>query len=531
MQRNHAKLTPMEDRIQALLAAGDVQLPHDFTQRVLDRGHAAMHTTIRKMSTVIGLGLLLLTLMLVSRLFPAAPVTMTVGVSQLELLGLWDVKGQLEDTLGAKIELYPIEPSLLVPTLDRMVAAGTMPWDLISVDNDTLGILVQKGLVQELSHDQLDEVLPRDRLFQALQEKLRVAGRDYFVPFRPNVKLLYYNQDLLRKAGYSQPPTTWEELEQLVPKLASDGLGRVAIQAHPGKAAAVTVFEWITSMGGDPLRLDDEGAREAFKRLWNLAPNLAPESNDIQFDTANNVLITDKVSMVDNWTYGIKEVMGTFKKTHIKVTPGLRESAHVLGGDVLAIPKGAPHPERAIKLIKQIVAKQTQRALAERLFWAPVRGDVYTELSAQQETKEYFDVIQKAFKTAVMRPITPSWGLVEEILSDALQAVLSKGRAAHGNRATDETIEELLRPYAERLRKIPEYKRCEVGANKTAGSEPCEEMKEPTEKFLKDLAKVFKTEAPILAKVNGRDALNLELDFVSPENMHILLVPKPGPRS
>ena len=43
----------------------------------------------------------------------------------------------------------------------------------------------------------------------------------------------------------------------------------------------------------------------------------------------------------------------------------------VLGGDVLAIPKKADK-KRAIKLIELLVAKKTQRVLAEKLFWAPV---------------------------------------------------------------------------------------------------------------------------------------------------------------
>jgi hypothetical protein len=300
----------------------------------------------------------------------------------------------------------------------------------------------------------------------------------------------------------------------------------VAIQAHPGKAAAVTVFEWVTAMEGEPLTLADAGTQQAFTYLWNLAPFLAPESSTIQFDTANNVLITDKVSMVDNWPFGIKVVMGDFKKAHIKVTPGVEKSAHVLGGDVLAIPRGAPHPEWAIPLIEQLVAKQTQRALAEKLFWPPVRADVYAELSAKPGMKEYFGVIQTALQTAVMRPITPGWSLIEEVLSDALQEVLRQGRLAHGTPATTADIDALLRPYAARLRKIPrEFTRCEVGANKITGDEPCEGVQEQTTLAITDLAQVFKTTPAILAKVNGRG----ELDPVSPETMRTLLVPKPEP--
>jgi len=452
-------------------------------------------------------------------------VTMAVSLSHRELLGLErGVKRQLEDTLGATLVLQPIDPSILVPTLERMVATHTtIPWDLISVDNDTLGILVQKGLVQDLSqYRPYEQLIPGTLLDPLKQLEPRVDGRYHFVPFRPNIKLMYYNQDLLSQAGHNQPPTTWEALAQLAHDLASADLGsqgRVAIQAHPGKAAAVTVFEWVRSLGGDPLTLADAGARQAFTRLWNLAPDLAPESTRIQFDTANNMLITNKVSVVDNWTYGIKVVMETFEKTHIKVTPGLRGSAHVLGGDVLAIPQGAPHPERAIQLIEQLLAKPTQHTLATELFWAPVREDVYAELSAQT----HFQVIRDALRDpgVVTRPTTPGWVVAEEVLSDALQEVLRQGRE-QGAPATDADIDALLRPYVARLQEIPrEYIPCAVVREKTARDGRCE-LEVPTEKSFKDLAHDFKTTPAMLAKVNGRD----ELEPVSPKTMHILLMPK-----
>jgi trehalose transport system substrate-binding protein len=461
-------------------------------------------------------------------------LTMAVSVSDQELLSLSDVIRKLEKTLGATIMLQPVDRHILVPALEERVATGSKPWDLLSVDNDTLGILVQKGLVQDLSPYLRDGALPRDPLFQDLQEKLRIDGRDYYVPFHPNVKLTYYNQAMLNKAG-KQPPTTSDELVKLARELASDDRERVAIQAHEGKAAAVTVFEWVTSMGGDPLTLADAGAREAFKRLWALAPYLEPESNKIQFDTANNVLITNKVSVVDNWTYGIKVVMGDFEKTQIRVTPGMRGSVRVLGGDVLAIPKGARHPEQAIKLIEQLVAKETQRTLAEHLFWAPVREDVYTELSATQQglKNEYFQVIREGLRTTVMRPITPNWGVIQDVLSDALQDVLEQGRT-QGTPATDAQIDALLRPYLARLQAIPPdtYKRCDLVARKTTSDEPCVEG--PTgESFaalflnpedppdINELARTLKTEPGILATVNGRG----EWDIVSPKTMSILLVP------
>jgi hypothetical protein len=82
-----------------------------------------------------------------------APVTMGVGVSQVVWLGLQEVGRKLEETLGVNVKVEHIDSSQLVRTLEGKIVAGRMPWDLISVDNDALGMLVQKGLLKELPQD------------------------------------------------------------------------------------------------------------------------------------------------------------------------------------------------------------------------------------------------------------------------------------------------------------------------------------------------------------------------------------------
>lgn len=242
------------------------------------------------------------------------------------------------------------------------------------------------------------------------------------------------------------------------------------------------------------------------------------------------MLINDDVTWVSNWSYGIKVVIENAGKTDIRVSSDwLKGGKRVLGGDVLAVPQRAPHPELAIKLIGRLVGMKPQRTLAETLYWAPVRDDVYQEIYAQQGTKEkYFKAIRYALSIAEMRPITPSWNLFQDVLSDALQDVLHQGREANGKLTTDEAmkaVKKLLGRYAERLKKIPlTYKACKVVQKQTAGpkdSETCE-VEVPTKKSFKELADAFGTDADILAKANGRS----ELGPVSEKNMQFLLVPK-----
>jgi transposase len=142
------------------------------------------------------------------------------------------------------------------------------------------------------------------------------------------------------------------------------------------------------------------------------------------------------------------------------------------------------------------------------------------------ERKQYFRMIRKALGNVVVRPITPEWGLVEEVLSDALQDVLQQG--AEENPEPD-AVDKLLRKYVERLQAIPhEYMACAVVPPENRGEGDCPVVMQTEKSFgdlADDLARNYgvKTDSATLAKVNGRD----ESECVSRQNMNILLVPKP----
>ena len=68
-----------------------------------------------------------------------------------------------------------------------------------------------------------------------------IAGVRYFyadsdgkmigMPFNSSTPLLYYNKDAFAKAGIANPPTTWEEVEAIAPKLKEAGYVALA-QSH-----------------------------------------------------------------------------------------------------------------------------------------------------------------------------------------------------------------------------------------------------------------------------------------------------------
>ena len=376
---------------------------------------------------------------------PCERITFVVSLDDTEMLVFRDILDELEPELGAQVFLMNVDSSRYVSRLDKMRAAGDMKWDLIAVDNNMLGVLAAKDLVEELPVDEEYLELVPESLMLSLRPLLRFEGTFYFAPFRPNVKIAYYNEE--KFAQYNlEPPRDWEELLEVARVFREEeDVGRVAIQGEPGAATAVTLFEFVRAAGGDPLTLDDDGATDAVTFLQRLESYLAPEYKETTFNTANEFLIDDVVYLVDNWTFGIGVVVEDAGKKEIKAYSGWsgpKGEVHVLGGDVLAVPKGAAHSDTAIKLIKLLLSKETQQTMLSRLRWLPVRLDAYD--GVPPEIAPYFEAVREAIARAEARPTEPQWTLAENILDRAFQGLIRDG----------EDIE-LLEKYAKMLKEIP----------------------------------------------------------------------------
>ena len=376
---------------------------------------------------------------------PSERITFIVNLADEELIEFRGILDELEPELGAQVFLMNVDSSRYVARLDKMRASENMKWDLIAVDNNMLGVLAAKDLVEELSAlRQSDELIPSS-LLPSLRPLLECGDELCFAPFRANVKIAYYNEEKFAEYGL-KPPTNWDQLLEVAKVFKEEeGVGRVAIQGYPGPATAVTVFEFVRAAGGDPLTLNDDRSREAFEFLQELEPYLAPEYVETRFDTANELLIDDQVYLVDNWTFGIKVVIEEAEKAEIKVYSGWNGpggEVHVLGGDVLAVPKGAAHGDKAIKLIELLLSKETQQTMLSRLRWMPARLDAY---DAPSEQALNFQAVNEALSLAEARPTEPQWTLAENILDDAFGVLIREGKS----------IDVWLEVYSRRLEAIP----------------------------------------------------------------------------
>ena len=102
-----------------------------------------------------------------------------------------------------------------------------------------------------------------DRFTQSMRSKFlpgpvesnTYEGKLYGVPWYTDAGLLYYRKDLLEKAGFSEPPKTWTELQDQANKIKQDeGLQfGFVFQGAEYEGGTVNGLEYINSHGGQVL--------------------------------------------------------------------------------------------------------------------------------------------------------------------------------------------------------------------------------------------------------------------------------------
>lgn len=210
-------------------------------------------------------------------------VTVTMRLAEAE----WQVMRELvlpgfEATCQCRVRALDVPPEVLGQRLRAMRAADRMAIDLFAQDNMRLQELVEAGLVTPLTPE---EAQGEPAVHASLMAAGVIGGVQYFVPFRPNVQIAYYNAD--KFAQYSmQPPRTWPELLAVVRVFyAKEGIGRVLFKGVGGAPTTTQLYEWIVAAGGEPFDFTHPGTVATFQFLAALRPYLAPESRRAKWDT------------------------------------------------------------------------------------------------------------------------------------------------------------------------------------------------------------------------------------------------------
>jgi trehalose transport system substrate-binding protein len=380
---------------------------------------------MRRMVTLICL-LSLLWTVTVHSAEPTITLTMSLAEAEWQVVRQ-DILPPFESACRCRVQAIDVPPEALRQRLQAMHQAGRMQIDVFAQDNMRLQELVDANLVAPLTpaETQMDEAI-----YPSLLQVGIIGGRRYFLPFRPNVQIAYYNADKFAQYGL-QPPRTWPELLAVARTFhAREGIGRVLFQGVGGAPTTTQLYEWIVSAGGDPFDFAHPGTVETFRFLAALRPYLSPESRRAKWNTTNDALAQESAYLAQNWPFGIPLLIKEYGKTAIRTYSGwagpVRE-AHVIGGDVLGIPVHAPHRQPALALIRHLQSRDVQMLLTSRLGWPSLRTDV--EGAVEAWLRPHVAAIGEALRHGIFRTNVPYWAEYERLADEAVQRILWRKEA------------------------------------------------------------------------------------------------------
>jgi multiple sugar transport system substrate-binding protein len=154
-----------------------------------------------------------------------------------------------------KYQEMPADTGQYFDKLRTQFQAGGGDIDLILGDVIWPAQFAVNGWVSDFS----DRFKDPDAFLPGPIEAATYDGKLWSVPWYTDAGLLYYRQDLLEKSGYSEPPTTWDELQEMAAKVMKDQNidNGFVFQGDEYEGGVCNGLEYVWSHGGDVLDPED----------------------------------------------------------------------------------------------------------------------------------------------------------------------------------------------------------------------------------------------------------------------------------
>jgi multiple sugar transport system substrate-binding protein len=266
-------------------------------------------------------------------------------------------------------------------------------------------------------------------------------GKIYGVPWFTDAGMLYYRQDLLEQAGFSEPPKTWDELKDMAQKVSQDTgtQNGFVFQGSDYEGGVVDGLEYIWTHGGDVLQGGDKVVIDSPQAIAGLetersmiTSRVAPQAVTTYTETETDpAFMGGRAVFARNWPY-MYALAGT--SDYPKVKPDMvgvaplpagsgGQSVSGLGGWNMLISALSDMQDEAWEFVKFMTgeAAQKQRALAATLL--PTRKSLYED----QEILSKVPVIRlgkEAIKRTKPRPVSPYYSDMSLKMADQFNASL-----------------------------------------------------------------------------------------------------------
>lgn len=297
---------------------------------------------------------------------------MPTGAPLYDALQTYD---EQNDDVEVDIRFIPFED--FNRTLTQAAASGELP-DVALINAFDTQKMADAGVIQDIS-DRVDEWGEQDAYFSTGWETTQVDGATYGIPHVADAYAVYYNKDLLKKAGV-QPPKTWDEMEQTAAKLATDGRYGLALSGIEGAEGATGMVIRALATGGSIENFDDGGGAEALESFATMVDNGGLSKGFLTWneeDAKNQFANAEAAMMINSATYvSILRDEVPDLNWGVALLPKDKERLTFLSAENLAIGEGSGDADAAWDLITYLQKPDVLAKYLPERNKLPARDDV-----------------------------------------------------------------------------------------------------------------------------------------------------------
>src|SRR6185295_12446417 len=267
-------------------------------------------------------------------------------------------------------------------------------------------------------------------------------NRAYGMPWILDTKYLFYNTEMLKKAGIAAPPKTWDELLSQAKTIKDKGIVEFPIVWSWAQAEAV-ICDYtmlLASYGGQFLSDDGKPAFQSGGGVQALdymvksmeAGLTNPNSKEYLEEDVRRVFSSGQAAFALNWTYMYNlandpkesKIAGNVGVVPGPGIPGKLEASAVNGSMGLGITAASKHPDEAWKYIISMTSLDTQKKYAQLSL--PIWSSWYDKPDVSKDQEQLIAAAKVGLAAMYPRPTTPKYQELSTAIQQAIQSALLK---------------------------------------------------------------------------------------------------------
>lgn len=310
--------------------------------------------------------------------------------------------------------------------------SGELP-DIGMVDSPDMASYISLGVFEDITPE-MKEWADLSQFYEGpLSSCMDSDGNIYGIPNNSNCLALAYNVDMLKAAGFDNPPATWEEFEKVCEAVSKpdEGIFGYSMCAIGTEEGTFQFIPWLYGAGASVTKTSSPEAAQALDFLAGLVNKgyMSKEVVNWTQGDAYNAFCAGKAAMMESGTWQIatfdKDINGAFEYK-IALLPKNGETgnyATVIGGENFGVCAGSEARDECIKFLQYMMSAEKNAEWCEIAGKLPVRGDAVALKDIWTADARYA-TFNDAMKYAVARGPHESWPTISQALYTAEQAAL-----------------------------------------------------------------------------------------------------------